>query len=590
MQLTTVRKNKQSGSVLALLLVVTVVICIVGFVISGLVGQVLNQLGDEDIQIEAQMLAGDLKEYTKYLLAYEKIMFVDNPLKMGAARRDNVRELWKETPHQVNYSNTLNVANVCGGYEFAARFLGTLTLDGERVFCPVLLRQSDMTTKDIEDMYFDKWANAKGSALMWKGNQITNESMSQVFESEDGAGNPLPEGHYRIRLNFSEDSAGADDPDWYQDSDNMIPMYVGQKLFELKRDSSINFNVRAEVIIDMFTDSMGFTGKISERFFKVSSIVTIKSPGSATERSFVDSESFILRTPTLKDFSLFIAYPLRSDLAPTTSFREATNFASNTNIRGRVFFNGNMDPTTLASLPTFFDTVFISGSLTTPVRPEELPLFRTKFRRGLITNLSAARFIFDGDCLPDNPPDPNRQLILNGSGIPCKDNGGVRGIESFPGYNAGDCKCYPMAFVPGTGGKLGRYEYQNQQTPGVPCTPTTDRTTCNLSLAEDSGVGDFIAPSQAMQSISEYGFLLGAFKQLNLTSNSSVYGTIIGGHIQATSGGEFYPLTEMKPGLRGIGSAQRLSDLSSKANSLGGGVSAPLPNFPLIQLSKDGFK
>lgn len=569
------------------MLVVAVVIGVVAYVVSNLVGQVLNSLDDEDFQLEAQMLAGDLKEYTKYLLAYEKVTFLDSPVRRPAQRRDDLLGLWKQTATQPNLWEQYNFMNVCGSYDMGMKLVGTLEIDQDRVFCPSVIRRSDLTTKDLEDAFFKVWTRANGKAVVWRNGAHAERAMADVFITRDGDGNLLPDGLYRLTYDFSrKPKSTAQDPAWFVHTDNSIPLFVGQRLLEFARDPETGFSVEAKVYVDMFTDSMGFVGKLSERFYKIRSEVIIKR-GTNTKK-FVEVENFVLRTPTLKDFALFMAYPSGPTGAPTKNFSEAFRLPATSNIRGRVFFNGDIDNTTLDSLPNFHDTVFIGGSLLTKVGPADTQKFRSKFRRGLVTNLSAARFIFDGDCLPDQPSaDPLRQVILNGTGIYCRTPAGVRSIEAFSSFNSqSPCRCFPRRYVKSADGMVS-WQYDDQKEPGVPCLATLTKEQCNETIKNSPF---FKSGGEMFMEVRGPEFLLGAVRHMLVTSESYVYGTVVAGHIAGSKNADFYSLTEMSAGNVGVGSASTLSAISAAANSTTFGVESPLTNIPLIQYAKDSFK
>lgn len=568
------------------MLVVVVVIGVVAYVVSNLMGQVLNSLDNEEFQLEAQMLAGDLKEYTKYLLAYEKVTFVDSPIRRSETRRDQLLELWKQTTSQPDLWKQLNIQNVCGGYDMGGKLLGTLEIDGDRVFCPVIIRRPDLTTKLIEDSFLDVWARSEGEALIWKNGEHAQKTMADVFITKDAAtGNDLPEGQYRLEYNFGR-FPGRDeqDRDWFVRPDNSIPVYVGQKLLELARDPKMGFEVEAKVVVDMFTDSMGYVGKLSERFFRIRSEVLIRRGKNV--KPFVEVESFVMRTPTVKDFVLFIAYPMDSTGANTRSFKAAVQLSPTSEVVGRVYFNGDID-TELKDLPNFHDTVFISGNFTADA--SDLRLYRSKFRRGLVTNISSARFLFDGDCLPDQPaPDPYQRSILNGTGIRCRTAGGVRSIDAYSAFADSPCKCYPRRYIENKDG-LKYWVYKPQDTPGVPCTSALTVEQCNDQLTSASGF--FRSSGEANLQLKDTEYILAAARRVTAIGPATVFGTIVGGHIAGGSNTmKFYSLNELKPGIPGIGSASTLSAISAQANSSTFGVESPLVNFPLIQYAKDSFK
>ncbi|MBX3016267.1 MAG: hypothetical protein KF767_00145 [Bdellovibrionaceae bacterium] len=591
------KRSSQSGSVMVLMLVVAAVIGIIAYVVSNLVSQVLNSLSDEDIQLEAQMLASDLREHTKYMLSYDKVTFINAPLQIDSSRRDSILQLWKDSPSQSNFANVMNVTNVCGGYDTLANFLGTLSINGEPVFCPVMVRQPQMTTKLIQDMYLKQWSRADRNAQIWNIDQFKKETMADVFVTNDADGNPLPPGMFRMVYKYSKKaSGGGEDLDWFINPQNSIPIYLGQRLLELGQDRNSGFEIKASVTVDFFTDDMGFVGKLSERFYKIRSEVELKK--GAESKRFVDTESFALRTPTQKDFSLFVLFPVDNSTPaqPTDSFKKSMRIHPSSNIRGRVYFNGNIDVDSLSDLPNFHDTVFISGSILTKFTNNDLQLFRTKFRRGLVTNLSAGRYLFDGTCLSVRKPDPFDQLITNGTMIQCKNmSTGEFGIEAYPAYVGDPCRCFPR--IKKQAGTVNNFNWQYGPKPAASTCPTAETPeNCNNMIRNNQGFFQIHAAEelevsqQVLSSKNANDFLLGAYKKMIIKDSPFIYGSMLVSHIEALQPFDMFALQEAKAGSRGIGSAQDLTDMSGEANGNAFGVQAPLMNMPLIQLAKDTFK
>lgn len=586
--------NSERGSVLALLLVVSVVICVVGYVVSGLIGSVMTSLGDEDLELEAQMLAGDLREYTKYLLSYEKVAFVDMPHLMDGNRPALLREMWGQGFAFYDMEKPTNMMNVCGGYTADATFIGNLMLGSNRVFCPFYIRQSDYVGRVLEDMLLDRWApKSGGQAFILSGNAPQGTTMADVFmkTTSEKSGIELPEGWYRFAFDYSK--RGSEDPDWFRRPDSTIPFYLGQRIFDLALDSSINLKVSAKVYVDIYTDSMGFSGQMTERFYKITSKITINRNGST--KDFFESENFILRVPTIKDFALFMAYPEDSLGVRTDSFKASMQINSGSTINGRVFFNGDID-TDYANLPTFLEPVFITGRLTTKdlTDPSKVGLFRQKFRRGLVTNVSASRYFFDGSC----PIGSKTPEMVNGTGLKCRYISGKPPEAKKYDMGAyldniatGGCQCHPATI-----NNDGTLTFNPQTVPGKPCESSVNgelNGKCNGGGTKNDMVRTLSVGARELTVFANYAHIVAPVKNMQLkASNTHIYGVVVGGYISSAAPATFVALTALGSGvgLPGLGSAATLAERNKEANMIGEGVSAPLPNFPLIQSSKDGFK
>lgn len=576
----------QDGFVLPLLLVVAVVIGVVGYTVSGLVTSMMSNLGRVDSQIEAQMLAADLKEYTKYLLAYEKIAFVDHPLRIDNARRNAMTQIWSQTLGGYEESKTHNILNVCGGYTADAKFVGNLRLGADRVFCPLYMRQPQFIGRILEDMLLDQWSQPGGATLLLSDNDPVGATMAPVFLKQPD-GSKYPQGWYRLALDFSGEG-GMFDKHWYERSDNSIPIYVGQRIFDLVKNSPVPMEVGARVFIDIYTDTMGFSGMLTERFIKVTSQVTLRRTGPGSdERNFTDSESFVLRIPTVKDFSIFMLYPTTATGGATDKFSQAMRVGSNTVIDGRVYFNGDID-VNLANLPQFLEPVFISGRLIEQVTPDKIGLFRQKFRRGLVTNLSAPRYILDGACPLG---DPGSIEIANGTGFNCRlmTGSGPRNFtirDYLDRLFLGGCQCHPAEVV-----NSGEIRYLPQVAPGVPCTSAVNSDLAGKCNADPGKVRTASLGARELVIKSSAAFIVTPVARMKVDNAAAhIYGTILGGHIDAAGGARFFSLAKMRVGLPGIGSTAALTERSEEANMIGEGVSVSIPNLPLLQSAKDGFR
>lgn len=578
-------RRGQRGAILPVIFLTMGVIAVIGYSISAYISRSYSQLVDEDTMMEAQMLAADLKEFGKYLILYEKVHFQTKPLAIDPSRRAALETVWGQKFGAVNNVLGPSILNSCGGYSALVVFIGDLKLDGQPVFCPAYLRHPEMTGELLEHMFFENWIRGGQSAQVLHGFNLENSQMADVVTRAPGSKG------YVVKITvgaFDPDRSGQSktiDYQWIDDPNNFIFMSYGQRIAQRMKQ----LKVSAKLEFEIMAESAGFVPAASERFVKVRSVVefdgALKDSSGAT-----DSESFILSIPTIKDFAIFMPYPTTGVYAgtgvtrrpiPTNRFSQAVTLPSNSEIHGRVYFNGDID-VPLQNLPTFSETVFISGGLTSvqDARPETIELLKTKFRKGIVTNFSASRFVLDGACAAGSSVS-----ITNDTELFCKTEWGDEfGIAEYLTRLSG-VRCLNSIATVGAGGKVF-YDFATLRATDPRFASAED----NSNYCEDvDGAPRFTGPVREVRITDNVAFVASPTEKLNVSAaNATIYGVVLGGHINAPQGARFYSFSAMREGLPGLGNSATLKERSIDANMAVDGVSVALKNFPLIRSSKDG--
>lgn len=573
-----------------------------------------NKIAYDERSIHGQQMAGDIKEIGKYLLLYEKVIYKTDPLKLNASRSNHLQKVWQQTFGAFE-SQSSGLLNACGGFDALATYIGDLRLGNEPVFCPLYVRNSMMTGQMLEDMVFEKWnqAGAPVKVLYTQdGLPATRDgNIADVFKGSAG------KYYTEIDLTNSLDSSG----NFIQLANN--PDFV-RLLKSLKGEVKIRY--------DFYTDSSGFIGSGSDRIIKITGIVRMNTKpdgsGSSEVREFKDSESIILNNPTMKDFAIFMPYPINKNWTqrrrinpnitdinlrptPTSLMSEAINWGGPaTQVYGRVFFNGDID-TPLAQLPVFHDTVIITGNFTYTLTASDRELLKQKFLKGVTVNFPANRFLFDGAFGTNrNCTLGSSQLSLsNVSGLHCRPE--TANASCSAKDNRDDrCKIAPydsrrefgiLEYIPKsacndsvvlvTGGRVAgpptrdasnwEYNFNNTAPENRPHSPSE---TCPANTLFIKGGAIRIDVN------SIYAFIASPVGVLTIDSaGSMIYGISMAGAIDVKTGPtNFYSLSRMKIGKPGIGGAATLDMLNLEASALVEAVGVPL-SLPLVQSAREGM-
>ena len=510
---------------------------------------------------EAQLLAEDLLEVGKYLMLYEKVFHLDNPLMMVGSgeingssfqsRRDGVRALWGQQIGSLRPQG-ISMIQSCGGYDNELVYRGTQKLQGKEVMCPLYLRSSLLHAQVLEKILFDEWV--KRDLLTAKGLtpgvfRVTNKSFA------NGA------------IDFTQSlnaATGANDP-------NFIPLNVGQNI--LRRASELN--LKGYLDINVLSQKSGFYVGETAKFIQVNSRIETGESFLGTVPKFITQGQTLMIIPsTMKEYALFILYPLNSSGSATTKFHEAVQLQAGVKIFGKVFFNGDIylqDTSTLVgmknslqTLPDFKDVVIIAGTfkdkdglaIGLPPDPEIIDLMQKKFAKGIITNYSTGRFLYDGKT--------EDVAFVNGTQM------STGGMDDYFAAIPGCEKC--LATIDDSGNKYD-------------C--TADPQANNIDCGNGS-INEFINSGAKAITINlsdyKYARVMTPTKSLVVSSpQTQVQGLVVGGHIRADHPDvEFHSLLALHPGSPGITDDNELKELNDKVRAIRTGVTSPLVNMPVV--------
>lgn len=542
-----VRNNQ--GSAIPLVMIISALVFIFSYVIFGML-QSRRQGSEDDLKVmQAKMLAADIVELGKYIMLYERVMFLDNPLKVNTARTKTRKEFLEQSYGAVSVSNA-TMLNACGGFDAMAVEIGTFKDDNDKsqVFCPYYLRNPMMDGKMFEEMMLGMWSRDGASGMLVASGKTL--STSNVTRSKIMTKNAKT-GAYELRISLN---------DVIKSTDNQyIRLHLNQNIVSLMRQGGFT----ADLIFSFYGPSTGFTTQTNERFVNIQADVSFG--GALNKKSVNTTESIIVYSTTVKDFALFIMYPETSTGNPTTQFSQAVKLPSTARINGRVFFNGNID-TALDKLPTFSETVVISGELNVSgfTYEKARELIAAKFKKGIVTRYPVQRLVNDGNCV-------SGMTIANNSGMYCKDPNNPATNFNIKKYIEGltnMCANYKVSFA-----SNGTYEYD---TAAVVDPVRKEQCKGNEKI--------FLSGGSMNVSVSgTHAFVISPAKKIVVAAGASVYGSILGGYVQGGANTKFYSLASLRKGLPGINDDVALQAVSREAERIVAGVGVPLVNLALMK-------
>lgn len=575
--------RNQKGNALLLVLTAMGFLSTMAYVIPTYLNTEKRKVAFNERAIHATQIASDLKELGKYLLLYEKVVYKDNPLDISNDRRTQLHQLWQQNFGSVSVESA-GLLNACGGYDAVANFIGDLKVSNEPVFCPLYVRNSLMTGQMLEDMVFNVWARPGNSNVLRVVNGqpvLDTRPKASVVTGADG--------RYTVDLDMTSSLASAN---------NYIPLNFNPDFLDLLRSLQGTARIRYE----FYTDSSGFKASGAERYVRIIGLVSFRETGRADEvaRDFSDSDSFILSTPSVKDFALFMPYPVEhawtgrtiglgpSEVAlrplPTRLMSRAISFGdATTEIFGRVFFNGDID-IPLDDLPVFHEAVIISGNFTYPIPPADRAKLRRKFLKGITLNYPAHRFLFDG---PDRASAANCAVgvgpldLTNVFGLHCPLQNSVDkgqfGMIDYIKNMQGVCS---DSNITASGGDP-YWNYSFTQSRIQPANRSFDCVSQGLFIRGGTTTLTVSGP---------FAFVASPMVKVTVSgSRSSVYGTLFTGAAVFNPGTKIYSIANMRPTLPGIIDEAVLARLNGEAAAIFEGVGVPLPAFPLIQSAREGM-
>jgi len=548
--------RRQLGGALILTLGSTFILSVVGYLlVTFLRGQRAASEGEVQ-SIQAGALASDIVELGKYFLAYERVVFVDEPLKIDPERKTALDALMKQGIGSID-SSTHFLSNACGGYDIDAIEIGDLKVNGSKVICPLYLRNPLLDGNMVDSMLFRMWkSNNDTQVLVMDGGVVATRKgvkKTPVFKTE-------PNGAYTVELDLNSQviNPGA----------ARLRLGVDQSFIDILKA----FNSDIKLRYHFYTEQSGFRSISNERFVTISAIVKygpLLKPSVATA-----TETFIFQAPAIKDFSVFLAYPETSTGAPTKKMSEAFIFGgTETHVYGRVFFDGDID-IPISELPVFHEVVVISGDLINQSSSlgvdQKRKTMRDKFKKGLIVNFPAERLIKDGNCA-------GNYQVVNQTELHCKKPSDPRTdyrIKDYIQNLVNMCSKYTV------NSNNGSYSYVMPDRPAPvvveTCTPSEPG-----KLFVSGGVTNINISGS-------HSFIMTPVQKVLGSAATNIYGTILGGHVSVKNGTNFYSIGHLRIGLPGIADANVLAAVTTESATILAGVGVPIMNLPLFKSSSVG--
>lgn len=502
-------------------------------------------LNDREL-FEAHLVASDLLEVGKFLILYERVFFQSEPLGLTGSRQargDKIRSLWAQfigsnDPSHADLNEACGTHDVTGTYT-GSNTLSTGILSSEKVFCPLHLRSPAMSGSMMEKLMLDNWlANGVFSAASRPGAYTFEVEMTSALD---------PEGQ----------------------GDLSIRMFFGQKLIEDRFGGFLGGGMTAKLRFEILTDSAGFRAVSSERFVRITGLLDFRGARGVQHR-VEKSETMMLALSTPQSFAFFVPFPAGAGGGATNSFRSAVRTipGNAVKLQGRSYFNGNIDQD-LAQLPEFREAVVVSGNVIPPggkvPGPADLTVLKQKFRKGIVTNLSAERYLYDGACAQNNG---SPVMVLNGTRFGCPPGFGigtyVDRLENVCSSATATKSCGTERVVPDTGSTAAMLPECQINLAGLP--------------AEflHGGFRKIVANGVPCTSI------MSPAVETEVSASATVFGTIFGGYVNFKGAADVYSLTSMQPVLPGLNNGTELGAFNSASVNAYEGVTVPLFNLPVV--------
>lgn len=571
--------RNRRGSAMLWVLGVGITVGIAALIVPGLLKRSAATAFDVEREFEAQLLAANIREIAKYLVLYEKVFYTGmqggflvpggEPTRIDA----DIVNVWGQTFTSLSAAN-MQLITACGGYNVNLNYMGVHNLANKPVFCPSYFRSNLFTGMMAEEMLFEQWAN-----------------VAPVLRKPD----PNATGTYFLQMDFTR----ALEPD----ASRFVGFDPRMKILKEKDKR----NLQALVTVSFSTDGSGFRAIASERYINFHAEVTFD--GQSGNRNYVeDNETVMMTLSTPKEFALFMPYP---DGNLAGDFLASVNMAvpSAVQFNGRVFFNGDLNlgngdmGDAIDALPVFQDAVVLTGTFLPSVPgPKYLDKLKQKFKKGIVTNYSAARFLFDGQCA--GPVDGVTQ-IQNQSQIPCAF------VPDSPGT---PCQ-YPTTFMQNYIQQInrvscGRGSLVTSDVDGISFQPPGDEACFGVNAysgcdngatpiaqwkgaAPGEGVNAMIRGGfRSVEVASKYAFIVSPVETLKISKNgANIYGLVVGGHVDIPVGSaNFYSLAALAPGVVGIPDDATVGTTNQKASQSYQGTAVPLLNMPVVYSSREGVR
>ncbi|MGZ3721960.1 MAG: hypothetical protein ACXVA9_03455 [Bdellovibrionales bacterium] len=526
--------NNSRGSTMVLILMLLFASASIGYIALDVIRAGVSSAMDEQARIEAEALASDILELTKYQLFYENVIYVDalGPWNHSGARGAALQKLMASGMGSSSEADA-DMLKACGGYDAKGKQVGTFKVKGVPVFCPFYLRSNLLSSVMLDQMVLKPLLDA-------------------------GVVKQDKPGQYYLDIVYFDKDAGIDNLS--SGSNLFLQLDGGQALIKAAKNYLDHVSAR----IRIYTDNAGFSSATSERYIEVSTEVALS--GVHKMIHFKRRQSLLNYPSSPRDFALFVMYPTKADgVTPTKLWSESMQIAPTSTIQGRVFFNGNID-VALANLPTFTETVVVTGDFKPPLSIAQRQTLSKKFLKGLITNYSAPRFLFSGNCSATDPA----LTIANGTNFPCVNSAGTAAtINDYMTGIADACITVPVSYGDGI--------------LTVDCSAQVSTCAINCGPPLPPAITIVSGPRKRVTLSGSYAFISAPVAVLN-NSAKNIYGTIFGGFFSSPNKVNIYSMSAVTVGLPGIGSPDTLNNYSAlfQSGATAAGISVPLANMPIV--------
>lgn len=522
------RVNNQRGVSLVMVLALGSVFSIMALFIFDYLNNMKAASKNLELQLKAKMLSEDALELTKYLLFYERILSINYP---------------KHLPPSI-----MNMDDGLGGVGNWVKACSSLdyTVGGSLPVPEFKIMRADGVTAD-EVMCTTDLKDFRLSGNIW------NMYLEKLSTLTDTPYTKISPGKYKLKTIFFNplDSTNPDE---------FIKFNIEKKF--------VGFIKSIEVDIYFYTNESGFDSVDSERFIKMVSTVKYgkKALLGIGESIALSEETLMFRASNMKNFALFMAYP---DTNPANilsdSFRGRIALDKVSNVYGKTYFKRGFDFSTIdltnpasIDLPTFHDTVVLSGSIKNAPQPSlaNIEALKQKFRRGFLVNVGE-EYIFDTATINNLTGGLKHDLTINQY---IKNAGAVAYCIAIPALDT-------VKLVI-NGLDVSNCSDSNVGTWGGPFTPVKGKN-----------IGEILVES-------EKAFIMAPAEKLHFTkSPGTMYGVFLGGKISGKA--DIYSLEMMREGLPGIDATnQALKNMNLQANRTNDLIGVPLRNLPVVLRGK----
>jgi hypothetical protein len=512
---------------------------------------------NERYVFQAGVMASNIVEVGKHLMLHENYFFLDDPFNYDKDRIDTIVRLWEKGFGSVG--NDTEMAKACGGFDAKGRPLssGTILIAGQEVpiFCPYLIRSDQITGIVLEKIIFD-------------GILKNNKYFQKVADGHYQLSIPL----FNLDKNINVLVADASRP-------SIVDLGVFEDLLENIQNRELVKEINLK--FEFFTDSSGFKSSDGVRQIKISSNIEFSS--KVANRHIQSESTFLLYPSVLRDFAISIIWPRDNNGLATDELHKAlvVKNASNTQIRGRVLFNGNININELEKLPRFKEIVVISGNLVGAeyLDDKQQEIFRDKFAKGLISGLSAPRYLFSGNCSDSNIK------VINQTGFYCKTTSG----------DLADISIYKGAIDSCSSASGSKIAYNNRFASYCVGGSSGCAEVCGCDSESECGdilKGVFVEKNIPVEAIGDRGFFSVVLQRADIDINI-VYGNIFAGHVELGDNFESWVAMESievgeDPSV--ISSSEVLNNYNNRMAAAANGLLVNLTQVPTLVLMEEAFK